>query len=84
MLSRFGRRSAEVIGESDDGLALEDGRSHKVSFVRHDDGTMTVSVDGSEHIQVRSSALEDPFGGLSLVNSGGDYAIRSVAVYGDE
>ena len=45
---------------------------------------MTVSVDGSEHIRVKSSALEDPFGGLSLVNSGGDYAIRSVAVYGDE
>ena len=83
-LSRFGRRSAEVIGESDDELALEDGRSHTVALVRHGDGTMTVSVDGSEHIRVKSSALEDPFGGLSLVNSGGDYAIRSIAVYGDE
>ena len=83
-LSRFGRRSAEVIGESDDALALEDGRSHTVALVRGGEGTMTVSVDGTEHIQVRSSALEDPFGGLSLVNSGGDYAIRSIAVYGDE
>ena len=83
-LSRFGRRSAEVIGESDEGLDLEDGRSHTVALSRHDDGTMTVSVDGSEHIRVKSSALGDPFGGLSLVNSGGDYAIRSIAVYGDE
>ena len=84
LLSRFGRRSAEVIGESDDELGLEDGRSHTVALVRDGDGTMTVSVDGTEHIQVKSSALEDPFGGLSLVNSGGDYAIRSIAVYGDE
>ena len=84
LLSRFGRRSAEVIGESGDELALEDGRSHTIALEREGDGTMTVSVDGSEHIRVKSSALEDPFGGLSLVNSGGDYAIRSVAVYGDE
>ena len=84
LLSRFGRRSAEVIGKSDDELGLEDGRSHTVALVRDGDGTMTVSIDGTEHIQVKSSALEDPFGGLSLVNSGGDYAIRSIAVYGDE
>ena len=83
-LSRFGRRSAEAIGESDDELALEDGRSHTVALVRDGDGTMTVSVDGTEHIRVKSSALEDPFGGVSLVNSGGDYAIRSIAVYGDQ
>ena len=83
-LSRFGRRSAEVIGESDGELALEDGRSHTVALARQGNGTMTVSVDGSEHIRVKSSALGDPFGGLSLINSGGDYAIRSVAVYGDQ
>ena len=45
---------------------------------------MTASVDGEELIRVKSSALEDPFGGLSLVNSGGDYAVRSIAIYGDE
>ena len=84
LLSRFGRRSADVIGESDDGLNLEDGRSHTVALVRDGDGTMTVSVDGTEHIRVKSSALDDPFGGLSLINSGGDYAIRSIAIYGDE
>lgn len=84
VLSRFGRRSAETIGESDDELALEDGRAHTVALERGGDGTMTVSVDGTEHIRVKSSALDDPFGGVSLVNSGGDYAIRSIAVYGDE
>ena len=84
LLSRFGRRSSDVIGESDDELNLEDGRSHTVALMRDGDGTMTVSVDGTEHIRAKSSALDDSFGGLSLINSGGDYAIRSIAIYGDE
>ena len=84
LLSRFGRRGAEVIGEYDDKLNLEDGRSHRIALVRGDDGTMTAAVDGTEIIRAKSSALEDPFGGVSLVNSGGDYAIRSIAVYADE
>ena len=84
MLSRFSRRGTEVIGESRDDVNLEDGRSHTVALVRDGDGTMTASVDGEELIRVKSSALDDPFGGLSLINSGGDYAIRSIAIYGDE
>ena len=83
LLSRFGRRSTEVIGEHEDVLNLEDGQSHTVALVRESDGTMTATVDGSELIRVKSSALEDPFGGVSLVNGGGDYAIRSIAIYGD-
>lgn len=84
MLSRFSRRGAEVIGESRDDVNLEDGRSHAVALARDGDGTMTASVDGEELIRVKSSVLDDPFGGLSLVNSGGDYAVRSIAIYGDE
>ena len=82
-LSRFGRRGAEVIGEHDDALALEDGQRHTLALVRESDGTMTATVDGAALIQAKSSALEDPFDGLSLVNGGGDYAIRSIAVYGE-
>ena len=83
LLSRFGRRGAEVIGEHDDALALEDGKSHTLALVREGDGTMTATVDGAELIRVKSSALDDPFDGLSLINSGGDYAIRSIAIYGE-
>jgi hypothetical protein len=45
---------------------------------------MTATVDGAELIRVKSSALEDSFDGVSLVNGGGDYAIRSIAVYGEQ
>ena len=81
LLSRFGRRGVEPIGEHDDRLSLEDGRSHAVALVRDGDGTMTVTVDGTARIRVKSDALTDPFDGLALVNGGGDYAIRSIAVY---
>ena len=83
VLSRFGRRGVVAIGEHSDRLALEDGHSHRIALRRGGDGVMTVAVDGTELVRVRSSAVEDPFDGVSLVNSGGDYAIRSVAVYGD-
>ena len=84
VLSRFGRRSSETIGESDDELALEDGRVHTVALERDGDGTMTASVDGEELIRVKSSALDDPFGGLSLVNSAATTRSRSIAIYGDD
>ena len=83
LLSRFGRRGAEMIGEHDDALKLEDGESHTLALVRESDGTMTATVDGAELIRAKSTALEDPFDGVSLVNGGGDYAIRSIAVYGE-
>ena len=81
LLSRFGRRGAVVIGEHDNALPLEDGRSHTLVLARASDGTMTATVDGSELIRVKSNAFDDPFDGVSLVNSGGDYAIRSIAVH---
>ncbi len=80
-LSRFGRSGVSVIAEYDDPLTLEDGSEHKISFMRDADGTMTVSVDGAALIRIRSGALTDPFDGLALVNAGGDYAIRTIAVY---
>ena len=73
-----------MIGEHDDALALEDGESHTLALVRESDGTMTATVDGTELIRAKSTALEDPFDGVSLVNGGGDYAIRSIAVYGEQ
>ena len=84
VLSRFGRRGAEVIGEHDDALKLEDGESHTLALVRESDGTMIATVDGAALIRLTSTALEDPFDGVLLVNGGGDYAIRSIAVYGEQ
>ena len=82
LLSRFGRRGVVEIGEHRAKLTLEDGHSHTLALARGSDGTMTATVDGTELIRVRSSAFKDSFDGVALVNGGGDYAIRSIAVYG--
>ena len=82
-LSRFGRRGVVAIGEHGGRLALEDGHGHTLALTRGGDGTMTVAVDGTELIRAKSSAFKDSFDGVSLVNGGGDYAIRSIAVYGE-
>ena len=81
-LSRFGRRGVVAIGEHGDALTLEDGHGHRLVLARGGDGTMTAAVDGTELIRVKSSAFTDPFDGVSLVNGGGDYAIREIAVHG--
>ncbi len=80
-LSRFGRRGVVVIAEHGDALTLEDGHGHTLGLTRGGDGTMTATVDGTELIRVNSSAFNDPFDGVSLINGGGDYAIREIAVY---
>jgi hypothetical protein len=43
---------------------------------------MTVVLDGRPVIEATDSGLRRPFGGLLMVNSGGTFGIRSVAVNG--
>jgi hypothetical protein len=83
-LARFGRRGITVIGEHDDDLNLEDGYGHKLVVTRAGDGMMVVTVDNTELIRVKSTAFNDPFDGISMVNAGGDFAVRQIAVYGAE
>lgn len=63
-------------------LSLEDNTVHRIDWVRKTDGSMTVSLDGTEILQVTDTAFRDPFDGFALVNEGGDYAIRSIALTG--
>ena len=79
-LARFDRTGIRTIGKLVDDLVLEDGYDHKLALMRTADGTMTVSVDGKEVIAIRSTALSGPFDGVAIGNSGGDYAVRSIAL----
>ena len=42
---------------------------------------MTVAVDGDEVIRIESKVLSGGFAGVAIVNSGGDYAVRRIALY---
>ena len=80
-LVRFGRTGIKTIGKHVDELVLEDGYSHTIALARARDGAMTVTVDEAEVIEIKSTALSDPFDGVAIVNSGGDFAVRNIAVH---
>ena len=81
VLSRFGRRGVTALGAHDGAAALEDGRGHVFGLTRDAEGAMAVSVDGAVLIRAESRAPAGPFDGIALVNGGGDYATREIAVY---
>ena len=81
-LARIGRTGIKTIGKHVDELVLEDGYSHMIALARARDGAMTVTVDEAEVIKIKSTALSNPFGGVAIVNSGGDFAVRNIAVHG--
>jgi len=80
-LARFGRTGIKTIGKHVDELVLEDGYGHKLALARDADGTMTVTVDGAEVIRIESKVLSSGFDGVAIVNSGGDYAVRRIALF---
>ena len=80
-LARFDRTGIKTIGKHVDDLVLEDGYNHQLALERAADGVMTVTVDGAEVIRITSTALSGPFAGVAIVNSGGDYAVRRIALY---
>ena len=65
-------------------LELEDGQVHVIEWTRAVDGLMVIRVDGNEVMNVADRRLRDPFDGFAVVNSGGDYALRSITIDGTE
>ena len=81
-LLRLTSRGTSTLELSDKALKFEDGKSHVVEWTRDSGGRMVIRVDDVEVITVTDRSFRDPFDGIALVNSGGDYALRSVAVAG--
>ena len=82
-LLRLSSRGGTSTTELDDKrLKLEDGKVHVIEWTRNRRGHMVVRVDGDEVINVTDRGFPDPFDGVALVNSGGDYALRSITIDG--
>jgi hypothetical protein len=83
-LLRVGRRGRRprVIESYNDPVALRDGRPHLLEWNRTGDGTMTVSIDSRELMRVQDQRFRDPFDGFTLINRGGDYAVRWIRIKG--
>jgi len=63
---------------------LEDKKRHVIDWKRDAAGAMTVAIDGQTLITATETTLKDPFAGVLIINGGGDYAIRSIAVDGTQ
>jgi hypothetical protein len=81
-LLRVGSRGSSVIESVRPKTGLEDGKTHTVLMTRDAAGELAVSIDGKEVMRVADRGFRDSFDAFVLVNRGGEYTVRSVAVYG--
>ena len=63
-------------------LKLEDGKTHVIIWTRDRRGRMVVKIDDNQVIDVTDRRFRDPFDGFTVVNGGGDYALRSLTIDG--
>ncbi|MFQ5959499.1 MAG: peptidoglycan-binding protein, partial [Alphaproteobacteria bacterium] len=66
------------------GLAsgLEDGNVHVLEWRRGVDGEMAVLLDGRETLRTVDRRFGGAFDGVTVVNRGGDYGFRRIAIFG--
>ena len=82
LLSRMSSQGSQILGESQGPIDLEDNQPHVIEWRRGPAGKMTVLLDGRLAIEATDTQIHKPFSGFSMINSGGTYAIRSVAING--
>ena len=83
-LLRVSPWSSSVIERAAGPLTLEDKKAHRIEWTRRPDGEMAVSLDGKALFTAVDRGVTDPFDGFLMVNRGGDYILRRLAVYGTE
>ena len=70
----------EVVVDVTD-LPAAGSQLREIQWRRSTDGEMTVWVDGNEVMRVIDRGLRQPFRGVRIVNEGGAYTIRRIAVH---
>ena len=80
-LLRVSPRGSSIIDRRTGLVALEDKKTHRLLWTRNADGLMAVSIDGREVHKASDQAFRGPFDGLRIVNQGGDYIFKRIAVF---
>ncbi|MFQ5954780.1 MAG: hypothetical protein ACE5JZ_06940 [Kiloniellales bacterium] len=75
-------RGVRDIAAHDEPLAVEVGAPHRLEWNRWPDGLMVVLVDGRVVMRAADRGFSGGFDGLTLINAGGDWALRSILVRG--
>jgi hypothetical protein len=84
LISLSSRGTTSIIEVYDKPLKLEDGKAHVIEWTRDTGGAMAVRIDGAQVMSVSDRRFRDHFDGLAVINSGGDYALRSITIDGTE
>jgi len=80
-LLRAGTRGSSVVKQSDNRFTFEDRKTHLLSWTRDVNGNMKVSVDGEVVLTVTDREFTQDFSGVTLLNRGGDFILKNVAIY---
>lgn len=79
-LLRVTRSGSSVIESADQRFRPD--RQYALQWTRSSAGEMVVSIDGKELFRTVDRSFADPFDGFTLINRGGDYALREITIYG--
>ena len=77
-------QGSAVIASAPGPLNLEDKKTHRLEWTRSADGRMSVVLDGREILAATDLGLRGDFDGFRMVNRGGDYIIKRIAIYGTQ
>ncbi len=83
-LLRFSPGRSAVIEMTDQEITLADGNPHTVEWRRTSDGEMIVLLDNKEILKTVDRAYDDPFDGFAMINKGGEFEVKRVAVFGTQ
>ena len=83
-LLRFSPGRSAVVEMTDQEITLADGNSHTVEWRRTSDGEMIVLLDNKEIIKTVDRAYDDPFDGFAMINKGGEFEVKRVAIFGTQ
>jgi len=81
-LTRVTSQGERVLGGSSGPVNLGDGKSHVIDWKRDRGGNMIVTLDGRPAITAADPMIRKAFDGFLMVNGGGTYWIRSIAING--
>ncbi|MEX0809372.1 MAG: hypothetical protein WD044_11665 [Dongiaceae bacterium] len=71
-----------VLASYSQALRLEGDKEHTIVWTRDRSGLMHVAVDGQQLIAIADTGIKQPFDGFLMVNSGGSFSVRSIAISG--
>jgi hypothetical protein len=63
---------------------IQDGQTHQLEWRRNGDGQMELLLDANSISRTSDRAFSEPFQAINIFNMGGDYAVRSIAVFGSQ